>query len=151
MRALIHMLFHKCIQGQFTFVAPFVDLVQIYNQFVSLSVCKRQQLSAILVFQSPSDLSHLVASAFVFHKVSAHHQFSKGTYFTTSALVLKFLAFFLFFFQGMQPRCPKKQNLWKEKPLLEARRLHEGYAQFQRRSSHRRGLDGWHAREDVIR
>ena len=34
-----------------------------------------------------------VASAFVCHKVSAHHQFTNGTYFTTSALVLKFSAF----------------------------------------------------------
>ena len=52
-------------------------------------------MSAILVFESPGDLSHLVASAFVFHKVSAHHQFANGTYFTTSALVLKFSAFSL--------------------------------------------------------
>ena len=36
-----------------------------------------------------------VASAFVCHKVSAHHQFANGTYFTTSALVLKFSAFFV--------------------------------------------------------
>ena len=35
-----------------------------------------------------------MASAFVFHKVSAHHQFANGTYFTSSALVLKFSAFF---------------------------------------------------------
>ena len=34
--------------------------------------------------------SHLVASAFVCHKVNAHHQFANSTYFTTSALVLKF-------------------------------------------------------------
>jgi len=45
-------------------------------------------MSAIL------DLSHLVTSAFVCHKVSAHHQFANSTYFTTSALVLKFSAFF---------------------------------------------------------
>ena len=35
-----------------------------------------------------------MASAFVCHKVSANHQFANGTYFTTSALVLKFSAFF---------------------------------------------------------
>ena len=37
----------------------------------------------------------VVASAFVCHKVSAHHQFVNSTYFTTSALVLKFSAFLL--------------------------------------------------------
>ena len=36
-----------------------------------------------------------MASAFACHKVSAHHQFANGTYFTASALVLKFLAFFI--------------------------------------------------------
>ena len=41
-----------------------------------------------LVLQSTSDL--LVTSAFVGHIVSAHHQFANGTYFTSSALVLKF-------------------------------------------------------------
>ena len=46
--------------------------------------------SAILVFYSSSDLSHLVASAFACHKVSAHHQFANGTYFIASASVLKF-------------------------------------------------------------
>ena len=35
-----------------------------------------------------------VTSALVLHKVRAHHQFTNGTYFTTSALVLKFSAFF---------------------------------------------------------
>ena len=35
-----------------------------------------------------------MASAFVCHKVSANHQFANGTYFITSALVLKFSAFF---------------------------------------------------------
>ena len=35
----------------------------------------------------------MVASVFVCHKVSAHHQFANGTYFITSALVLKFSAF----------------------------------------------------------
>ena len=29
------------------------------------------------------------------HKVSAHHKFANGTYFISSALVLKFSAFFL--------------------------------------------------------
>ena len=43
--------------------------------------------------QTLGALSHLVASVFVCHKVSAHHQFANGTYFTTSALVLKFSAF----------------------------------------------------------
>ena len=36
-----------------------------------------------------------VASALVCHKVSAHYQFTNGTCFTTSALVLKFSAFFV--------------------------------------------------------
>ena len=55
-------------------------------------------LLVILVLYSSSDLIHLVASAFACHKVSAHHQFANGTYFTASALVLKFSAFFQFFF-----------------------------------------------------
>ena len=39
-----------------------------------------------------------MASVFVCHKVSAHHQFVNDTYFTTSALVLKFSAFFIIIF-----------------------------------------------------
>ena len=60
-------------------------------------------MSAILVFYSSSDLSDLVASAFACHKMSAHHQFANGTYFTASALVLKFSAFFQYLRNNVLP------------------------------------------------
>ena len=37
--------------------------------------------------------SHLVTSALVCHEESVHHQIANSTFFTTSALVLKFSAF----------------------------------------------------------
>ena len=44
------------------------------------------------ISQLKSNMSSM-ASAFVCHMVSAHHQFANGTYFITIPLVLKFSAF----------------------------------------------------------
>ena len=60
---------------------------------LSLSVSKSATVNKCKQFWSIGDLSQLVASAFFYLKGSAHHQFVNGTYFATSALVLKFSAF----------------------------------------------------------
>ena len=54
---------------------------------MSVSVSKYQLLSVTV---NVSNFGTLVC-----HKVSADHQFANGTYLTTSALVLKFSAFFI--------------------------------------------------------
>ena len=74
-----------------------------------------------------SGLSHLVTSAFVCHKVIAHHQFTNGTYFTTSALVLKFSAFFLWkclFLKTMTESLSTTLGLLKAKKIRPLLRSH---------------------------
>ena len=54
-------------------------------QKMSVSVSKHQQVSV--------NVSHLVTSALVCNKASVRYQIANSTFFTTSALVLKFSAF----------------------------------------------------------
>ena len=65
------------------------------NVSIKVSVNVSIKVSVNVSIKVSVNVSHMVTFALACHKASVHYQIANSTFFTTSALVLKFSAFLL--------------------------------------------------------